>query len=37
MKFVESEDATDPVFSPDALKAERREIPDKSKPGLNRR
>ena len=39
VKFVESEAdlATDPVFSPDALKAERRKIPDKSKPGLNRR
>ena len=39
VKFVESEAdlVTDPVFSPDALKAEWRTVPDKPKSGLNRR
>ena len=39
VKFVESEAdlATDPVFSPDVLKAERRRVPNKSRSGFNRR
>ena len=39
VKFVESEAdlAKDPVFSPDVLRAERRKVPDKLRPGSNRR
>ena len=39
VKFVESEAdlATDPVFSPDSLKAEYRKGPDKNKGNFNRR
>ena len=39
VKFVESEAdlATDPVFAPDVLKAERRRVPNKSRSGFNRR
>ena len=39
VKFVESEAnlATDPVFSPDVLKAERGKLHNKYKPGTNRR
>lgn len=39
VKFVESEAdlATDPVFSPDVLKAERGKVHNKYKPGTNRR
>lgn len=39
VKFVESEAdlATDLVFSPDMLKAERRKVPDKSRSSSNRR